>query len=143
MAAGADKTERPTPKKLEDARKKGSVGRSIEVPSALVLFGALVVLLAFGGTLYRNIVAKMKSSLLLEQLPTHFTIQATQKLTLDTALFIIESAAPIMAVAVLLGIAGHVGQIGFRITPGALTPSLSKILVREKPIISSRIAPAI
>ena len=39
-----DKTEKPTPKKLEDARKKGDVAKSREVTSAvgLVLWLAMV-----------------------------------------------------------------------------------------------------
>src|SRR2546430_1251684 len=43
-----DKTEKPTPKKLEDARKKGDVSKSKEVTSTVVLIawlglGALVI----------------------------------------------------------------------------------------------------
>ena len=45
---GGDKTEQPTPKKLEDARKKGDVAKSKEVTSTVVLIvwiglGALAV----------------------------------------------------------------------------------------------------
>ena len=45
---GGDKTEKPTPKKLQDARKKGDVAKSKEVTSTLVLvvwlgLGALAV----------------------------------------------------------------------------------------------------
>lgn len=36
-----DKTEKPTPKKLQDARKKGDVARSKEVTSTIVLIGWL------------------------------------------------------------------------------------------------------
>lgn len=48
-----DKTEKPTPKKLEDARKKGDVAKSKEVTSTIVLIawlglGALVV--GYAGT---------------------------------------------------------------------------------------------
>jgi flagellar biosynthesis protein FlhB len=45
---GGDKTEKPTPKRLEDARKKGDVSKSKEVSSAVGLalwltLGAMVV----------------------------------------------------------------------------------------------------
>ncbi|HEX6707418.1 MAG TPA: type III secretion system export apparatus subunit SctU [Albitalea sp.] len=48
---GGDKTEKPTPKRLEDARKKGDVSKSKEVTSTVVLvvwlaLGALVIGLA-------------------------------------------------------------------------------------------------
>src|SRR5205085_12209098 len=41
---GGDKTEKPTPKRLQDARKKGDVSKSREVTSTVVL----VVWLALG-----------------------------------------------------------------------------------------------
>lgn len=52
MAEGADpesKTEEATPRKLEDARKKGDVARSMDVGSAASLLGATAVLLGAGG----------------------------------------------------------------------------------------------
>ena len=56
---GGDKTEKPTPKKLDDARKKGDVPKSKEVTGAVVLviwfgLGALVLGLATNrlGTLF-------------------------------------------------------------------------------------------
>lgn len=52
MAEGADpesKTEEATPRKLEDARKKGDVAKSMDVGSAASLLGAAAVLLGAGG----------------------------------------------------------------------------------------------
>ena len=50
---GGDKTEKPTPKRLEDARKKGDVSKSKEVSSTVVLvlwlgLGALLLGFAAG-----------------------------------------------------------------------------------------------
>ncbi len=44
----SEKTEQATPFKLEEARKKGGVAKSIEVNSLLMLLGGLVFLLAAG-----------------------------------------------------------------------------------------------
>ncbi len=44
---GGDKTEKPTPKKLKDARKKGDIARSKEVTS-VVLLGAWLLLAVLG-----------------------------------------------------------------------------------------------
>jgi len=49
---GGDKTEKPTPKKLEDARKKGDVSKSREVTSTVVLvawLGLGALLIGFAG----------------------------------------------------------------------------------------------
>lgn len=47
---GGDKTERPTPKRLQDARKKGQVAKSRDLTSTVELFAWLAVILL--GTLY-------------------------------------------------------------------------------------------
>ncbi len=52
MAEGADpesKTEDATPRKLEEARKKGDVAKSMDVGAAASLLGATAVLLGAGG----------------------------------------------------------------------------------------------
>ena len=52
MAEGADpesKTEEASPRKLEEARKKGDVAKSPDVAAAMSLAGAAAVLLLGGG----------------------------------------------------------------------------------------------
>ena len=41
---GGEKTEEPTSKKLEDARKEGQVAKSKEIASSLILFGLFLML---------------------------------------------------------------------------------------------------
>src|SRR3954449_8768065 len=43
---GSDKTEKATPKKREEARKKGSVAKSADLNGAIVMFAALFALTA-------------------------------------------------------------------------------------------------
>lgn len=51
----AEKTEEATPKKREDARKKGNVFQSREISSALTLFCAMIVLKIFGKNIFFTI----------------------------------------------------------------------------------------
>lgn len=44
----AEKTEQPTPKKLEDAAKKGQIARSKDLATAFVLIGSAASILVFG-----------------------------------------------------------------------------------------------
>ncbi len=61
MAGGSDnKSEKPTRRRLEKARKKGQVARSREVPSAAVLFGGLLVFFFFGGRFVQALQSEMK-----------------------------------------------------------------------------------
>jgi flagellar biosynthetic protein FlhB len=62
VAEGADpesKTEEATPRKLEDARKKGDVAKSADVGSALSLLGAAAVILSAGGLFAGQIAEQM------------------------------------------------------------------------------------
>lgn len=48
----AEKTEKATPKKLKDARKKGQVAKSQDLPSAFTFIVSIWVILGFSVTLY-------------------------------------------------------------------------------------------
>ena len=49
-----DKTEKATPKKRDDARKKGQVARSMDLNGAVVLLAALLALSAFAPGMMRR-----------------------------------------------------------------------------------------
>ncbi len=49
------KTEDPTPKKLEEARKKGQVAISREVNNWVMLFAGTIVVTAFSGSLFKDL----------------------------------------------------------------------------------------
>jgi type III secretion protein U len=55
----AEKTEKATPKKLRDARKKGQVAKSQDFPSALTFIAAIAITLYLGDFLYDQIVGYM------------------------------------------------------------------------------------
>ena len=62
MAEGSDpesKTEEATPRKLEEARKKGDVAKSPDVAAAMSLAGATAVLLIGGGYFSRQMAEDM------------------------------------------------------------------------------------
>jgi type III secretion protein U len=55
----AEKTEKATPKKLRDARKKGQVAKSQDFPSAITFIAAIAITLYLGSYLYDQIVGYM------------------------------------------------------------------------------------
>ena len=59
MAEGGDKTERATPKKREDARKKGQVAKSQDVNGAVILLAGLMALSAFGPRMVEHMESAM------------------------------------------------------------------------------------
>jgi len=56
---GASKTEEPTPKKLEDARKKGDTAKSQDISQLASLVGAFGVLAIGGGWFARDLAMKL------------------------------------------------------------------------------------
>ena len=65
-ANGAEKTEEPTAKKLDDARKEGQVAKSQEIATAFTLL-ALFLILRFGytfmGTNFRSVFERVYNSI--------------------------------------------------------------------------------
>ena len=53
---GGEKTEQPTAKKLNDARKRGQVAKSKEIASALGLFSFFIVLKLYVGSIGSNFI---------------------------------------------------------------------------------------
>ena len=58
-----EKTEQPTPRKLEEALKHGQIARSAEVQTAFVLLGALAALTFAGPEIWRQLVARQRHDL--------------------------------------------------------------------------------
>ena len=49
-----EKTEKATPKKLRDAKKKGQVAKSQDLPAAFTFIASVAIVLALAGTLYHE-----------------------------------------------------------------------------------------
>ena len=128
MADGKDqeKTERATPKRRKDAREKGQVVHSKEIPSVLILLSVLGVF-HFGGTW-------MIWSL------TRFTrgfFQNLNGISLETASapHLMRSFAgtffflilPVFCAVLAAGLVANILQVGFHLTDQPLKPKLSKL----------------
>ncbi len=122
----SEKTERPTPKRLDDARKKGNVARSMEVNSAFVLLTGTMTLFFMSGFLSRNLSFFMRH--VFEGLNTYnLTQSAVRPYALSLVLIGGKILAPIMISIMVIGIAVNVGQVGFLFTLEAVTPKPEKI----------------
>ena len=131
-ANGAEKTEQPTAKKLDDARKEGQVAKSQEVATAFSLL-AFFLILRFGygfmgtnfqgifGRVYNNIpnVARTYDGFL----PFNY-IRSILNNALLTILFI---CAPFFLVGFLIAFLCDLVQVGFKPTGKPLQPKLSKL----------------
>lgn len=124
--SSAEKTEKATPKRREDARKKGQIARGAELPAALSFLGALAAL----NFLSSDIVGRAGN------LFAHTMIHAADHKTLtapDVHNMILEGAKvlamlslPIVAVSLAASLAGNFAQGGLTMTAEALKPNANK-----------------
>ena len=124
-----DLTEEPSPQRLEELRKKGTVPQSRDLTSTLVLLGVSCALYLFSNmavselsTLMREVFSKdLASKLTLEDWPAYidFFTRAGKVLFLC---FI-----PVALTAFLFGILGSIGQVGFMLSTEVLNPDFQRI----------------
>jgi flagellar biosynthetic protein FlhB len=125
MADEAEKTEEPTPKKIEDAKKEGNVPKSQDTSgfvTLLVAIGATFALLPF----INNRLDKLYiyyHQMMGEEL-TKSNIYDIALVTLKEMLFMVVPLASIVAIA---GIVAALMQFGFIFTTKPLQPKLEKI----------------
>lgn len=131
MADGPDpesKTEDATPRKLEEARKKGDVAKSPDVAAALSLAAAAAVLLAGGGWFSTRIAEQLTPFLA----QPHAMIGGLEAgAGVEIAMRAVWAAAPFLAAlmfAVILGgVGGNLAQSGLIFTVEKIKPKWSKV----------------
>ncbi len=125
MADDLEKTEEPTPKKIEDARKEGNVPRSMDASGFVTMLVAVIAVAA----LFSWIMDR------LENLYTYYThffgIDLTPSLLMDITIYTIyQLLIMVLPLAIPVAIAGLIAgwmQFGFLFTTKPLTPDLKKI----------------
>jgi flagellar biosynthetic protein FlhB len=126
MAAN-DKTEKATPKRRGEMRRKGSVARSQDFNGAVVLGAALLVLTLFGPKLVARMEASIQGSIALISHPEVVSGNGLMTLVLDAARQVLLAAAPVVLVCALAGVVVSVGQVGFKPSMQVLKPDLKKL----------------
>jgi len=124
--ADVDKTEKPTPRRRRKAREEGSVARSMELNSAVLLLTGTIALFLFGagiaaglGDLCRSLFkAAGEFSISTSALPLYLW----KGVSLLMALLL-----PFFALIMAAGILANLAQVGFLWTGKPLMPRLSRL----------------
>ena len=125
--SGMDRTEKPTPKKLEDARKKGQVAQSREIPSAMILMTSLAVFFFGGQSMARQLADLMQTSFLnLNGGWTH-SVESVHLMTGWLFEGVLSILMPMMIALLLIGIVANVAQFGFNVKEDLLVPDFKKL----------------
>jgi flagellar biosynthetic protein FlhB len=125
--AGNDKTEKATPKRRDEARRKGQVAKSQDLGGAIVLLAALLSLGALGPAAWSHMRAAMLTSLSLISTPDVVDQQGVGRVIssamTDAGLAVLPSAMVCMVAGVVTGVV----QVGWKPSTGALKPDFKKI----------------
>jgi len=122
----ASKTEEPTPRKLEQAREKGDVAKTQDLPTFLA-FLAVVSLIAIAG----GPMAMALANALVPFIAHADDMRLTSASASGLARIAVTASAPILVgvlvAAAFAGAAGNLVQTGLMLTPDKLKPDFKKV----------------
>ena len=132
FAEGGDKTEEPTAKKLDDARKDGQVAKSKEIGNCLGLFVFFLVLRFMAGSISDRFIDCFGS--VYRAIPSvtvypsgNMPVRALDALFKNSLITILVIVLPMMVIGYIVAFAGDLIQVKWRPTAKPLQPKLSKI----------------
>ncbi len=121
-----ERTEQPTPKRLEEARKKGQVPRSIDLSTATVLLVAGGALRVFGGGIGSALAGVMRAALSLDYdrtLDPRLAITAAATELLHALI----ACAPVFGLTMVAALAAPLALGGWNLSFEALAPDFSRL----------------
>ncbi len=128
-AQTGEKTEKPSAKKLQEARKEGNVPRSADLVAALSLLAVTVVLSNTGAMSLARLQHRLSAGLsaLDGWARTPVTPEALGVIVMNDGATLGLIIAPVMIAAALVGLAGNLVQSGWVYAPNKLTPDFMRL----------------
>jgi flagellar biosynthetic protein FlhB len=121
-----EKTEQATPRRREEARRKGQVARSNELSAVAILLTGLLGLSLLGTYMYEHLRA-----FTIEMLTSGFAIQldttSVRPYLLRWGAVSVQIAAPLMGLLALVALLVNYAQVGVVFTGEPLLPKLSRV----------------
>ncbi len=121
-----ERTEPATPRRRDEARKKGQVARSVEVNSALVFIAALLILRSWGNRMSESI--RSIAFQCFTSFPTgDMQIAHIARAFMDIIYYIAVAVLPVMVCVAVVGFISNAGQVGLKFSWEALVPDFNRI----------------
>jgi flagellar biosynthesis protein FlhB len=122
-----DKTEKATPKRRDEARRKGQVAKSQDLNGAIVLLASLLSLTALGPAAWRHMRDAMIDSLTLISTPDVIGQQGVGRVVASAMTDAGLAFGPIAFVCMAAGVVTGVLQVGWKPSTHALKPDAKKL----------------
>src|SRR3954471_17195251 len=127
MAGGGEKTEKPTPKRRAEARKKGQVAKSPDLNGAVVLLAGLFALSIWGPHIWEQIGTSMRATLAMIAHPQALTASGIGRLFMENGRTAVLAVAPVAIVCLVSGVVANVGQVKWKPSLHGLKPDFRRI----------------
>lgn len=139
-SGGQERTEEATPKRKQDARKKGTVARSTDLTGALVLLAIGMVMPTVATMFASGLLPSF--SLMGKNMPSDLDPHSIQQFIGNFLLQTLKPLALLVGTVMVVGVASNFAQVGFMLSGEPLSPKLEKIdpLQGFKRLFSSRSA---
>ncbi|PLS16691.1 flagellar biosynthesis protein FlhB [Bacillus sp. M6-12] len=121
-----EKTEKATPKKRQDARKKGQVAKSQDINTAVTLLCIFMLLMYTGPSMLESMLNLFRHSFQ-DLMLMEITEENMQALMVEILQDMAVMLAPVMVVALIAGVVSNIGQIGFMFSPESIQFKLEKL----------------
>jgi flagellar biosynthetic protein FlhB len=121
-----NRTEKATPKKREDARKRGQVARRPELAASVAFLAILVMVQATGESLTARARSVFTTFLARAASDEPLTAPALHGLFAEAMLNIAALSLPIVAAGLAAGLAANFAQGGWTLSAGALKPKTER-----------------
>lgn len=124
-----DKTEEPTAKKLQEARKEGQVARSTELITASGLVTLFIILKLFLGFMAEQFITKFQSTFSnLDKIASEeFTVNVSTALMQDVIKTIILVCLPVFLATMVVSFSVILFQVKWKVSTKLLKPKFNKL----------------
>lgn len=126
QGSSQQKTEQPTPRRLQEARKKGQVAKSRDLSAAIILMAVILLFYIARATAlasWQEQLAWYFSQCLTIRTPE----QSLLKILLDSLFNVFVMFAPVFILIIIMALAANIGQTGFIFSTEALKVKLDRL----------------
>lgn len=121
-----EKTEKPTPKRLREAREEGQVARSQELGTAFTLLASFLVIFFVFKNILHSMSDQMRLSFSMTSIPV-LTKESVFLLLIEGFFYMAKLIAPIMLTTAIVGGLIAFLQVGPLFTPKIILPKFNRI----------------
>ncbi len=129
---GGEKTEEPTGKKLNDARKEGQIAKSKEIANAFGILALFIILKVYVGTIGTRFIESFH--VVYGQIPElvkmyngNLSVASLQVLLRSMMLRLLTIIAPVLLIGVMVAVICDIVQVKWRPTTKPIKPKFSKL----------------